>query len=269
MTLVISKGITLAKATQPLDADAQAYVNAVEVADGQRIEDPVRFAINNFVLGCKADGIWNAIKASCILAGARTLNGALVPLVGAAPTNVGGLFTASDYDRKTGLKGNRSSKALLSNYTIPSDSFPSFHASAFISERDPTPRVAYLSGLGTNSNLTLETGVAVAHRAFHRCLQSGSADQTAGFYGSDNRLYGFTRDSLSTYVAHPGGSRSATYVAPLGLSPALFASQSSTGTLSLFSSARLSFYSIGSLLSFTQLNARVTTLINAFAAAIP
>jgi hypothetical protein len=43
--------------------------------------------VNAFVKGCKADGIWSAIKASCILAGADTLAGALVPLVGAAPTN--------------------------------------------------------------------------------------------------------------------------------------------------------------------------------------
>jgi hypothetical protein len=68
------------------DADAQAYITAVETADGQALETGVRDAINAFVVGCKADGIWNAIKASCILAGARTLTGALVPLVGTAPT---------------------------------------------------------------------------------------------------------------------------------------------------------------------------------------
>jgi len=61
------------------DPDAQAYITAVETADGQALETAVRTAINNFVVGCKADGIWNAIKASCILAGARTLAGALVP----------------------------------------------------------------------------------------------------------------------------------------------------------------------------------------------
>jgi len=61
------------------DADATAYLAAVQAADGQLLEPAVRIAINNFVVGCKADGIWTAIKASCILAGARTLAGALVP----------------------------------------------------------------------------------------------------------------------------------------------------------------------------------------------
>jgi phage-related protein len=70
-----------------LDGNAAAYIAAVEAADGQTLEAGVKIAISNFVAGCKTDGTWNAIKASCILAGARTLSGALVPLAGTAPTN--------------------------------------------------------------------------------------------------------------------------------------------------------------------------------------
>jgi hypothetical protein len=62
------------------DEDAGNYIQAVETADAQALEPATRKAINNFVIGCKQDGIWEAIKASCILAGARTLDGALVPL---------------------------------------------------------------------------------------------------------------------------------------------------------------------------------------------
>jgi hypothetical protein len=69
------------------DSNALTYINAVEAADGQALELNVKLVINDFVVGCKADGIWDAIKASCILAGARTLPGALVPLVGSAPTD--------------------------------------------------------------------------------------------------------------------------------------------------------------------------------------
>lgn len=46
------------------DVDAQAYITAVDAADGQALETGVRDAINAFVVGCKADGIWAAIKAS-------------------------------------------------------------------------------------------------------------------------------------------------------------------------------------------------------------
>jgi hypothetical protein len=68
------------------------------------LEIGVQSAYNDFVVGCKADGIWDAIKASCILAGARTLSGSLTPLKGAAPTNFN--FVSGDYNRKTGLVGN-------------------------------------------------------------------------------------------------------------------------------------------------------------------
>ena len=59
------------------DADVVAYVVAVESADGNRLEDGVISAFDSFITGCKSDGIWTALKASCILAGARTLSGAL------------------------------------------------------------------------------------------------------------------------------------------------------------------------------------------------
>ena len=67
MSLLISSVYTY-------DADASAYILAVEAADGQTLEPATRSAINKFVVGCKADGIWAAIKASCIMAGARTFS---------------------------------------------------------------------------------------------------------------------------------------------------------------------------------------------------
>ena len=124
MTLHISSVFTY-------DEDAGNYIQAVETADGQALESATRKAINDFVLGCKADGIWDAIKASCILAGARTLNGALVPLAGTAPTNYN--FVAGDYDRKTGLVGNKVTKYLKANRNANQDTLNNNHVSVFIS----------------------------------------------------------------------------------------------------------------------------------------
>jgi hypothetical protein len=108
--IVLAKGYSL-----PDDADAVAYIDAVEAADGQALETATRMAINSFVKGCKADGIWPAIKASCILAGARTRLGALTPLAGTAPTSFN--FVDGDYNRKTGLVGDGSTKYLDSTGT--------------------------------------------------------------------------------------------------------------------------------------------------------
>lgn len=85
------------------DPDVLAYINSVEIADGQSLEEYIKIAINDFVVACKNDNSWNAIKSCCILAGARTLNGALIPLKGSAPTNNG--FTNLDYSRQLGLIG--------------------------------------------------------------------------------------------------------------------------------------------------------------------
>jgi hypothetical protein len=74
------------------DPDALRYIAAVQTADQQSLEPAVRKAITDFIVGCKADGIWSAIKASCILMGARTLSGALTPLRGGTPTNVNNNF---------------------------------------------------------------------------------------------------------------------------------------------------------------------------------
>ena len=40
------------------DADARAYITAVSAADGSSLEPAVQQAVNDFVVGCKADGIW-------------------------------------------------------------------------------------------------------------------------------------------------------------------------------------------------------------------
>jgi hypothetical protein len=78
------------------------------------LETPVKRAVDDFFRGTKADGtFWDALKAACILCGARTLAGALVPLAGDAPTNNN--FVDADYNRETGLKGNGSTKYLDSN----------------------------------------------------------------------------------------------------------------------------------------------------------
>ena len=258
--------LVLARESQTLDADAEAYVNAVEVADGQRIEDPVRFAINDFVIGCKADGIWTAIKASCILAGARTLTGALVPLVGAAPTSFN--FVSGDYNRKTGLVGDGSTKYLNSNRNNNADPQDSIHASVYASSvtTNIAGNPAYL-GRGAVDSGSLFLGRSANTLYLKTCrfdaLNSGGS-------GSTNGLHAVTRSASASYVYRVAGTNStvnATSQAPFAGDIAIFASNR-TPALN-YSNGRLAFYSIGESLDLALLDARVTALINAFAAAIP
>ena len=268
MTLVWRPGyggvpgkVVLLKESQPLDADAEAYVNAVEVADGQRIEDPVRFAINNFVIGCKADGIWNAIKASCILAGARTLAGALVPLKGAAPTNVGGLFVQADYNRKTGLVGDGSTKYLNSNRNNNADPQNSFHLATYASTIGTT---GYAIAAGGSETGTSMLGLFFNVQRSRTGLAFNNAGGAAGFNGHSRSASGsYTHRAASTNT-----TLTATSETPANLSLLVFARGTAASPASL-SNARLAFYSIGESLNLALLDARVTALINAIGAAIP
>jgi len=58
MTLVWRPGYGGAAVSDP---DAMAYLRAVEDADNQALEQGVQQAVNQFVIGCKQDGIWDAI----------------------------------------------------------------------------------------------------------------------------------------------------------------------------------------------------------------
>jgi hypothetical protein len=239
------------------DADAQAYITAVEAADGQSLETAVKDAINAFFVGCKSDGIFNAIKASCILAGARTLSGALVPLVSTmpAPTNVGGNFVAGDYNRKTGLKGDGSTKYLDSNRADNADPQNSIHLSIHKSSISTGAANYYIgSGLATH----IRTGY---HRNRNNAVDTVYID-TTGFCG-------MSRSNSSNYTFRSGAATStitATSNAPATQTHHIFKRADSVGQ---FIDARVAFYSIGESLDLTLLDARVSTLMSDLAAAIP
>jgi hypothetical protein len=259
MGLVISKGLTLRKGWQPMDTDAAAYITAVETADGQALEEKTKIAIDNFVLGCKADGIWSAIKASCILAGARTRIGALTPLVGTAPTSFN--FVDGDYNRKTGLVGDGSTKNLDSNRAGNADPQNNCHLSVYATARNKVAIVNQFfigNGIAQNGSFHLvdrdaDSGQRVKSNAFN----------AGGPVISVPTLFGASRSNSVNYVRRINGS-SATVT------------QASDGNLAsnhvvFFSgaTARIAFYSIGESLNLALLDARVTDLINAFGAAIP
>jgi hypothetical protein len=239
------------------DADAKDYLARVHAAEGQTLEPAVALAVEAFVVGCKADGIWTAIKASCILAGARTLAGTLVPLVGTAPTNVGGLFVSGDYNRKTGLVGNGSTKYLNSNRNNNADPQNSKHASVYVSSlptTSGTPMLGQIRSLNNGATFIYDNSTKLHN------VGSSSYVPSVGFIG-------ISRGLSASYILRTGASGTTVTVASLSpltgnITPFF------DGNPSIYSDARLAFYSIGESLNLALLDARVTTLINAFDAAI-
>lgn len=244
------------------DLDAQSYIAAVEQQDTQVLEYGVKVAINNFVVGCKDDGIWDAIKASCILAGARTLSGALVPLTGDAPTNFN--FVSDDYDRKTGLKGDGSTKYLDSNRANDADPATNKHLATFSTQhhtRDTTRADAGSGGSSSGGCNLLATTTGRYYRINWSLIVPISDTSTqAGFWGA-------SRSNVRPMDGRYGGT---TYVID---DPVAGSITSSTTKIfsrdTTYSDARLSFYSIGEALDLNALDTRVSNLITSIGAAIP
>jgi hypothetical protein len=249
------------------DADASTYIEAVETADTQALEAGVRYAINNFVIGCKQDGIWSAIKASCILAGARTLAGALVPLVGAAPTNFN--FVTGDYSRKLGIKGDASSKYLSTNRNDNADPQDNQHAAVFVTESDSGSVARTLLGLGSDYASRLQIGYSGARPAVFFRSRIGTSNGT--YPTNSPGLFAVSRASSSEFtyrVSKVSSTAVFSSVTPTATNIPVFGLRQTAG-VSSFTDARVSFYSIGESLNLALLDGRVTDLITAIGAAIP
>jgi hypothetical protein len=232
----------------------------VRAADGSNLEPAVSKAISDFVIGLKADGIWSAIKASCILAGARTLAGALVPLVGSAPTNNN--FVSGDYNRKTGLVGNGTSKYLDTNRNANADPQDNFHMSMYLAESiNPAQVSAGAGGAGT--------GASQIQGNQFRC-RSGTGDTPTVGMGTVS-LHGMSRSASGAYVGRCGNTNQTfTRASQTPFNGNLFMhARLAGGTAGLFSAQRLAFYSIGESLNLALLDTRVSALITAIGVAIP
>jgi hypothetical protein len=262
-------GFAVAGGGAGYDTDAQAYITAVEAADSQSLETGVKDAINAFVVGCKSDGIWDAIKASCIMAGARTLDGALVPLVGTAPTNNN--FVSGDYDRKTGLVGDGATKYLDSNRNNNADPQDDHHWAFYKTQVDTTQNCSFGIFDNTSSPQLWSFHLwSTLVKAFLSNNQTGPA-----FDGGNNNVtgfYGTSRASSASYTARLNGSDntvSASSVATQAIPYYVFCRNRVGTGAEVFASSRLSFYSIGEALDLALLDSRVSTLMTAIGAAIP
>ena len=242
------------------DSDAQTYFTAVEAADGESLETGVKDAINAFVVGCKDDGIWTAIKTSCILAGARTLGGALVPLVGAAPINVN--FVSGDYSRTAGLKGNASTKYLASGRLESADPQNSKHLAVY---RIVAPSSGTRAEIGSASASGASVLLCAAASRFTRVNENVGAGKTgtaniSGFWGASR--------SGATAVTERLNGPTTVFSDASQAPPATTIDVFRRGATGQHSDSGIGFYSIGEAVDMELLESRVSTLITAIGAAL-
>lgn len=112
-------------------AETLAYISAVEAADGRMLERAVLEAIVPFANWRIPIG--GTFQPRCI---GRTVAGALVPMVGVAPTLIG--FTPDLYSRRTGFKGNGTSFIINSGVNDDTQPETNLHLAIYLSEADTT-----------------------------------------------------------------------------------------------------------------------------------
>ena len=228
----------------------------------------MRGAINDFVLGCKADGIWTSLVASCIMAGARTVAGAITPLVGNAPTNNN--FVSGDYSRKLGLLGNDTDKYLATGYNNnDTTNFPQndSHISCYVSASQTDASGTFVGGINLGSGNRMSLHYATATQIGTR--NRGSSASTFGV--APIGFQGNTRNNSANFSRRfttSGGISEAVLTSNSGTPASELLGVFAAGNGSNFSAARMSFYSIGKSLTLSSLDTRVTTLMNTLATVI-
>ena len=250
----------------PTDSDCLTYLAAVAAADGAGVEVGVAMAVDEFFRDTKASGVFSALKASCILAGARTLAGALVPVVGDAPTNVANGFVEGDYSRTAGLTGDGATTYLDSGRAGNADPQNDQHMSVYHSAIGDPGGGSLGSGAGVGGATNLAAGATG---------QYGSRHRSANFYGSgvtpSAGFFGASRESSSAYVMRYDGVNDAVSIAsqtPYPNTYFVFARNDSSPGLEAFSNSTIAYYSIGTSLSLEALDTAVTNLLTAIGEAL-
>ena len=254
----------------PSDPDALTYLAAVAAADGAPVETAVAVAVDDFFKGIKADGTFSAIRSACLLCGARTLAGALVPLVGTAPTNVANGFVSGDYSRTNGLRDSGGTSLLDTNRSTTDDLQDDVHLAAYITALPSGGGGivgAFDAGPPVVGTQLAKDGVG---KFFTRC-------RTTNEHRTDPLATGFvgmSRNSSSEYSKRNDSSTetlSETSVAQSSVNYAVFSNATSGQPAT---DAAIAFYSIGSSLGsdpatgLADLDTRVTTLITAIGTAV-
>ena len=253
--------------TSTLDADALAYIRAVEAEDKQAIESNIVAALNTFVAGLKTDNVWADIEACALLCGARTLAGALTPLKGAAPTNYN--FVGADYHRYQGLRGDGSTKYLDSGRANDAaGTQDDFHMAAYVMKStDVTGGNMAVMGCGTTaagSTNYFNTATNLEGLAVRRC-RSGTNN---GHSGSEvySNFFGMSRNNGSDFIGTTDFTDAATLSrvsdAPAAGNIFVFATNASGTANSVTSKHRILFYSIGTATTLSAIRDRLFTFID-------
>jgi hypothetical protein len=237
-----------------------AYILAVEAEDGEELENEVLIPIVEFANWRIPFG-----GACSILSAARTINGALVPMVGPAPTAVN--FVSADYNRLNGLTGaNVSGKVIMTGYTISlaqqNDHHAVFHCSVLPIN---VFRTLMGNGMATAVGVTVMSHLnPVSTCRVHSSLNAGSVGVLNFLLNPGFK--GLARNSSAAYFHSNGTTEvSVTRVTGVPLAQEMYLFDIPGGAIS--SSGSITMYSVGSFIDLTEFRLRTNAFRSALEAA--
>ena len=252
----------------PTDADAIDYLSRMATADGAGVETGVAVAVDAFFRDTKAAGVFDALKACCILAGARTLAGALVPVVGDAPTNVADGFVEGDFSRTAGLTGDGTSY-IDSGRAADDDPQNDKHISAYITTTAaPSANALFgnLNGSTEGSQIYIEH---LTGNTYYRVNAASSFAESAAAATGLNAVVRSGSAEFSFIRSEIVSTETSGSVSPTSENIWIFARNAPSPTPgAAITTATIAFYSIGTSLSLEDLDTAVTNLITAIGEAL-
>jgi hypothetical protein len=256
----------------PTDADAIDYLTRMATADGAGVETGVAVAVDAFFKDAKDSGVFSALKACCILAGARTLAGALVPVVGTAPTNlpVANGFVEGDYTRggaTPGLKGDGTSY-IDSGRANNADAFSDKHLAVYATNASTGVNEMWIGITdGSYATRVYKQSNEVYYAYDGRTFAYTPGHTQAGLTG----LVGLKRESSSSFSAYLDGTEVSKNEGEFSFGPYnhfVFTHNNAGASPTSTSTSTFAFYSIGTSLSLADLDTAVTNLITAIGNAL-
>jgi hypothetical protein len=258
--------------------EANAWRTAV-VANGGSVSGSTMKAVSSFCAAIDAAGIRDRFYRLNLFAGTG-LNACLVPLYRGTSrtgtqygntTDTNTNFVSGDYvetGATGGLKGLRTSTKRLDTGLAPAEfSGHNFHASAYECATTDSSFDASLGGyrVANSAGFYIGTGGSATTYTFsqvNNAIDKASGDITAHMMAvqTGNRTGVLYRNGSSASTTYVGGGNTSSDWSLVTWGVAVFASQTSAGGFSDYSSARLGAYSIGIAMNGTQAAAFYTAM---------
>jgi hypothetical protein len=252
----------------------QDYIDrviAADVAAGNNLglETAVRDAYSNFITNRINDGVFGTnggvlsqansiIKGAFIMGGAQTISGALVPLIGSAPTR-SGTESGWNYNRKTGLRGNGTNNDISSNRAANLNPQNNAHIAIYTTVDG--------QGCATGTTTGAETQLLYSGTSRFFRVNVGANDAAAIGSPSATGYWGASRPSATSILGRHNGINytfsNNTSAAPGSAAIRIFSRGAN------FYTGRILFWSTGENIDHTLSDTRLTALANAISAAIP